>query len=384
MLAQFEYPLPELLADIDEITAETDSVYEGSFIIRNTGGGRLSGRITAHNTCAVFTPATFEGSSSKRINYRVSASGYNTGDVIHTGAVITSNGGEKFIPINLTVTAAAIHTEEGMYITNLRSFMEYARQYPNRAANLLVSPNFRQLLINNHFEFMDAYNHILSDTNRLRAMECLLRLTGLKKGAKVNVLQKYIEVKLYPFQKEKFFGRIPIRKEGWGYIEDKILIKGGSGWLKPLNTVSQAVEESGILNFSVDPALFKGRFASDMLILADNPGAEAVITVIRQPYIWARVNKESFNPGDTGVIYITNNTGMDLMTEIQPSQSYVQFQAKGHYIGESAEIPFQIRLSAFQAMTVKRQPALVSIEIKVRVRDELVFRRLKIRIGEFL
>ena len=379
MLAQFEYPLPELTVDIDEINAETNGVYEGSFFIRNTGGSRLAGQITSYNACAAFTPAVFEGAG--RINYSVTAADYRVGDVIHTGAVITSNGGEKYIPVNLTVTAASIQTKEGVTIANMRSFLEYARLYPNQAANLLASPRFRELLARNRFEFIDAYEYILSDTNRMRAMECLLRLSGLKKSAKINVLQKYVEVRLKPFQREMYFGRIPIKMEGWGYIEDNVIVKNSSKWLKPLSTVSQAAEESGMFNFSVDPALLRGRFASDTLIFADC--AEAVVTAVRQPYFHARANKESYGPGENGVIYVSNNTGMDLMMEIQPSQPFVQFEAKGHYIGGAADIPFQIRLTGFQSMALKKQPATALIDIRARVRDELVFRQLKIRIGDF-
>jgi len=382
LLAQFEYPLPELAVEIEEITVETNNVFEGSFRVRNTGGGRLSGQITSYGACAVFTPAVFEGSA--RINYRITAADYRAGDVVRTGAVIMSNGGEKYIPVTLTVTAASIQTKEGMAITNMRAFLDYARLYPNQAANLLAAPQFKELLKRNHFEFIDAYEYIVSDTNRQRAAECLLRLSGLKKSAKINVLQKYTEVKLRPFQRETYFGRIPIKMEGWGYIDDNVAVKNFSNWLKPLSTISQAIEESGMFNFSIDPALLKGRFASDTFVFAGSPGAEAVVAVIRQPYIRARANKESYGPGENGIIYITNNTGMDLMLEIQPSQPFVQFEAKGHFIGGYAEIPFQTRLSGFQAMTLKRQPAVVFIDIRAKVRDEPVFRRLSVRIGDFI
>jgi len=381
MLAQFEYPLPVLSADIDEISVETNGEHEGSFFIRNTGGGRLTGQITSYGGCAAFTPASFEG--PRRINYRVSAADYRAGDVIRTGAVITSNGGEKYIPITLTVTAASIQTKDGATITNMRTFLDYARLYPDLAADMLATPQFRALLDRNHFEYMSAYEHIMSDTNRPRALECLLRLSGLKKGAKINVLQNQIEVKLQPFQRETYFGRIPIKMEGWGYVGDTVAVKNGSRWLKPLSTISQALEDSGMMNFSVEPALLKGRFASDTFVFADDPGAEAVVAVIRQPYLSARTNKESYNPGDTGVIYATNNTGADLMLEIQPSQPFVQFGAKGHYIAGYAEIPFQVRLSGFQSM-VKRQPAVVIIEIRAKVRNEFILKRLSVRIGDLL
>ncbi|MDR1560611.1 MAG: DUF5717 family protein, partial [Clostridiales bacterium] len=292
MLAQFEYPLPELSADIDEIEAETHSVYEGSFFIRNTGGGRLSGRITPRNACAEFTPTEFDG--PRRVYYRISAEGYSAGDVIRTGAVLTSNGGEKYIPITLTITAASIQTDEGVTITTMRSFADYARRYPDSAADLLNTLDFRRLLQRNRFEFMNAYEHILSDKDRPRALECLLRLSGLKKAAKINALQKHTEVRLNPFQREVYFGRIPIQKEGWGYIEDKVFAKNGSRWLKPLSTVASALEESGMFNFSIDPSKLPGRYASDSLVFAENPEAEAVITAIRQPYFKARTNKESY------------------------------------------------------------------------------------------
>ena len=382
MLAQFEYPLPELSVDIEEITAETSGVYEGSFFIRNTGGGRLTGRITPDGACAAFAPAAFKGPG--RVNYRISAMEYRAGDLIHTGAVITSNGGEKYIPITLTVTVASIQTKEGMTITNMRSYLEYARLYPPQAAALLTAPNFEALLRRNHFEFIDVYGHLLSDPDRPRAAECLLRLSGLKKGAKINILQRYTEVKLLPFQRETYFGRIPIKMEGWGYVDDNVTVKNRSPWLKPLSTVSQAADESGMFNFSVDPTLFDGHYAADTFVFSDSPGAEAAVAVIRLPYIQARTNKESYSPGETGVIYVTNNTGMDLMLEIKPSAQVVQFEAKGHYISGYAEITFQVKRTGFQPISARRQPAAVSIDIRARVRNESVSRRLTVRIGDFL
>ena len=381
MLTQFEYPLPELSVDISEIEVETHNVFEGSFHVRNKGGGQLSGQIISHSPCAEFTPDSFEGHA--QIRYRVYATGNNIGDIVRTGAVIISNGGELFIPITLTVTAASILTEEGITIINIRTFLDYARQYPNRAANMMNSPEFKDLLVRTNFEFIEAYKYILTDENKQRALECLLRLSGLKKGAKVNVIQRYTDIRLKPFQREMYYGRIPIKMEGWGYVDDIVYIKNKSEWLNPLSTVSQALYESGMFNYSIDPSLIKGRYASDSLILASNPEAEAVITVIREPYLKVKLNKESYNPNSSGVVYVKNYTDLDLMLEIQPSQPYVAFEAKKHYVGEYAEIPFQIKLSTFQSMAIKKQPAIASINIQARVRDDLVFRQLKIRIGDF-
>jgi len=381
MLAQFEYPLPELSVDISEIEVETHNVFEGSFHVRNKGGGQLFGQIVSHSPCAEFTPDSFEG--HEQIHYRIFATGYDIGDIIRTGAVVISNGGELFIPITLTVTAASILTEEGITITNIRTFLDYARQYPNRAANLMSTPEFRELLERTNFEFIEAYKYILTDENKQRALECLLRLSGLKKGPKINVVQRYTDIRLKPFQREMHYGRIPIKMEGWGFIDDFVYIKNKSEWLSPLSTVSQALYESGMFNYSIDPSLIKGRYVSDSLILSGNPEAEAVITVIREPYLKVKLNKESYNPNSSGILYVKNYTDLDLMLEIQPSQPYVAFEAKKHYVGEYAEIPFQIKLSTFQSMAIKKQPAIASIDIQARVRDDLVFQQLKIRIGDF-
>ena len=69
MLTQFEYPLPELSADIDEIEVETHSVCEGSFFIRNIGGGRLSGQIISHNACAVLASSALLNSKQRGITF---------------------------------------------------------------------------------------------------------------------------------------------------------------------------------------------------------------------------------------------------------------------------------------------------------------------------
>jgi hypothetical protein len=379
ILAQFEYPLPSLSLDINEIDVETAGEYEGSFFIRNTGGGRLSGQITSYNENIVFTPETFDG--PRRISYRITTDKHQIGDIIRTGAVILSNGGEKYLPITVQVNAASIITAEGIRVTNVRQFADYARQYMDSAAALLSRKEFRMLLSRTNFEFLDIYDHVISDPDKSRALDCFLRLSGLKKAARVFALQKEVIVKIAPFQREKDFGRIPIQVDGWGYIKDQVFIRNNSPWLKVLSNIKQAIEDSNMLTFCVDPTLISNHTSSDAIHVG--PDSEARVIVIRQPVIAASLNKETYAVDEDGLVLVNNYSGIDLLLDIEATESCVHFDARGHYVSEIAKIPFYIRPTTFQAMSYKRQPEECFINIRAVVKDELLFRRLKLTIGDY-
>ncbi|MDR1913012.1 MAG: DUF5717 family protein [Clostridiales bacterium] len=380
VLAQFEYPLPVLAIDIDAIEIETPDIFEGSFNIRNTGGGRIIGQIISHSPAVTFHPSEFENKT--KILYRMDVNRFRTGDVVKTGAVILSNGGERYLPIVIRVNTASILTPEGINIADVDMFAEYARQYPKNAEKLLYSSEFKNLLTRTHFEFINIYEKTLSDEDRSRALECFLRLSGLKKAAVVSVLQKQLEINILPFQREKYFGRVPIKLDGWGYVNDTVEVKGGSPWLAPLTGVRRALENSNMLTFSVDPTKITERYSSDALRLCGNPRSEVGISVVRRPFISIALNKEMYGTEDSGYLSVNNYTGMNLLLDVQPSETFIVFDAKGHYIAEQAHIAFYVRPTAFQTLSLKKQPKSVTIDVRCMVQDKLIVKRLALSVGE--
>jgi hypothetical protein len=376
---EFEYPRPLLVTDVDEIDVETDGELDGAFKIRNTGGSAISGQIVVRGTVVSFAPTAFEGATT--VTWHIDARKYQAGDVIHSGAVILSNGGEKYLPVTVRVSLSSILTPEGKRIGSARGFASYAKDYPEQASRLFYTEDFRAMLIRSRFEYMDLYERSLTDPEPERAVERFLRLCGLKRPAKIIPLQTQTEIYISPFGREKYFGRIPVKQEGWGYVSDTVSVMNGSPWLTPLSGVRHALENAGMLAFSVDPSLISGRYSADAFLLSDQPDAITHITVIRRPFFFARPDRESYGLNEMGIILIDNYTGQDLLLEIDTSEPYVTFEAKGHYIGEHARIPFAIKPGAFQALTLKKAFAKVYILIKTRVRDEYVGKRLEITVG---
>ncbi|MDR1001516.1 MAG: DUF5717 family protein [Clostridiales bacterium] len=378
---EFEYPRPVLVTDVDEIDIETDGEHDGAFKIKNTGGSAISGQIIARGTAVSFAPTTFEGAAT--VTYHVDARKYQAGDIIRTGAVILSNGGEKYLPITIRVSLSSILTPEGKRVGDVRGFADYAKNYPTQAAKLLYTEDFRAILIRSRFEYMDLYERSLTDPNPERAAERFLRLCGLKRPAKIVPLQTQTEIYVSPFDRKKYIGSIPIKQEGWGYVSDTVAVQNKSPWLTALSGVRHALENAGMLAFSVDPALISNRYSADAFLLSDQPGALTHVTVVRRPFFIARTDRESYGISEMGSLLVNNYTGQDLLLEIDTSEPFVSFEARGHYIGEQAHIPFMIKPTAFQALSLRKAFATVYILVKTRVRDEYMGKRLEIVVGGY-
>lgn len=387
IMEQFEYPLPVLDIDTEKIVIETTGSCEGSFKIKNAGGGLLSGSIMSNSRAITFYPDSIN-KNDINVTYQVNPDVYKVGDVIHTGVVIMSNGGEKIIPIIIKITPPAIITKEDVKISTLKDFMAYSRRFPLPARQLFMSKDFMMWLISIEYEFMEAFEQLTKDPVKERAVDNFLILSGLKKKTKIMLLEDKIEVSLKPLQKGIYYGAIPIKKSGYGYVEEEVYTKNGAPWLKlstdKVISADFGGEETAEIRFSIDTVLIKTKYAAETVCVGGD-GCRACITVKRLPFLQVKLSKESFAQEDKGWIKITNHAGCDLMLDILLQDTFIKLEGKKYFVGEYAEIPFEVKLSAFQAaqMSIRKQPYLNTIiSIRGNLDGTPIRKNVSLSVGE--
>ena len=419
----YEYPLPNLALDIDNISIDSNANREGSFTIKNTGGGLLSGHIISRNRALSFSPDHWEG-NSQIITYTYSpemdtgraetgyssimmdtgkaVSGQNVynadaaGSVVspltpqNTHAYICSNGGEIPLPITINFTPMTIPTDEGLIIATISDFYNYAQDYPAAARRLFTSSEFYMLLLSTGYEYMDIYESLHKDVNRERAMDNFFILSGLKTKTLLTLDKKQIDIVTRP--SDKISERFHVQKSGSGYADAPITALRDSPWLTlstdRLTSSDFDKNNRATVGISIDPLLLASPFAKEYILVGPEPTGDNILEVTCRratPFI-LRLNRAGYRYEDRGSIEIENNTGSNMTIEVYCRDRHVRFFAAVHPVGARHSIPFEIRPSAFASARrlFRRLPYISTyIDLRATCTGQVFHRRLHLNIGEW-
>jgi len=375
----FEHPLPNLTADADKIAVETAGGYEGTFTVKNTGGGELTGRILSNSSAVTFTPDTFAAKKTA-VFYHIDTSALAPGDVIRTSAVILSNGGEKIIPIIIKALPFCIETKEDVKIASLKDFARYAKKYPEAALSLFSSNDFKTLLKETMHPHIKAYEDLLRDPVRQRALDNFLVINKIKKQAVVTPDEKTVTVTVNPYKNEAAAGSIIYNRSTWGYLDIPLTKQKGVKWLtlsKDRLTGDDFDEENeAMADFIVTP---QDLTQADCEIIKAGEDCAVYIYAKRCPPLTANLQKECFTQNEKGFIEVTNNTDRDVLMEVTATDACLRFEgAKYAVVGQTARIPFEVKLTGF--LTLKRRPSF-KVSINLSVTEYAYKKRLDLQVG---
>ena len=390
---RFDFPLPRLDISTDIIDIETNDKHEGSFTIKNTGGGTLSGQILSRCAGLVFSPAEWVG-NTQIVSYTFNAAdaGLTTGQSMESHVYISSNGGEKKLPVTAKLTKMSITTAEGYTITNLQEFFEYANNYPAQARRLFVDSEFYMLLLATGYAYMEVYESLHKDANRERALDNFFILSGLKGKTTFYIESKNLKFIQNPNENQLLYGHITVQKSDNGYVEAPITVRDNSPWLNfyASKLVQNDFKETlaTMVNFSIDPMQINGTYARELVTIGTQPTVENTAEIVyrRAAPIVLRLNRTTYSYEDKGVIHVTNNTGKDMKVEIHCPESYVRFSARSYLVGAYGEIPFNIKLSAFLSAQLffRKLPYMrTAIEVRVNAQGQAYRKLLPIIVGQW-
>ncbi|MCL2707632.1 MAG: DUF5717 family protein [Defluviitaleaceae bacterium] len=392
----FEYPLPVLAVDAERILIETKGRSEGYLTVKNSGGQTLSGRIVSRARSLAFTPSEFAGNET-RIKYVFDpgpSDGWKPGDVLETFAIISSNGGERKIPVTIRLTQMALATQEGPCIVNLSEFYEYAQTSAANAKKLFVESDFYMFLLSAGYPFMEAYEILHTDFNRERALDSFFILSGFKPKTEMHIPIKRLRFAIKHGETEPIQGSFIVQKTDSGYYETPLTKLTRAPWLKLSveRLISSDFNEANatIVKFAIDPARVPGAYERERVALGQEPNKDDsnVVEIIarRQKPLAFKLDREAYRFEDKGTVEVINNTGEDLIVEPFCQEPYVKFAAKQYIVEERSGIPFEIRLGAFMAAQVvfRKIPYLkTTIELKAYWKKSAVKRNVPLTVGKW-
>jgi len=372
-------PHPTLSISTPNLTLSS-TTGEGSFVIKNTGTGELTGRILSRYPGLTFTPTKWTG-NSQTITYSLAPQ--NSNSTIETVAYITSNGGEIALPVTINTAPMTIHTDEGIGVTSIQDFYQYAQAHPASARRLFTSSEFYMLLLATRYPYIEAYESLHKDPNRERAMDNFFVLSKLKQKTTITFQLPCIHVA----QKwaEKSLTTIRVRKSDSGYADAPVTTEGGAPWLSISTERLTSFDENNIASIAaiIDPALMPGVFVSERIHVGD---ASCEITAAKTAPIVITLPRAGYRYEDRGVIRVVNNTGANITVDMYSPDRFIRFYAGSYTVETSYDIPFEIRPTAFQsAQRLFRRWPYVSTSINVRAHTIgfATQKRLHLTIGEW-
>ena len=392
---RYDYPLPVLDMDRDYIQIETKDRFEGSFDVRNTGGGVLKGYVFSRCPGLVFKPEEWEG-NNRTINFSFSASaaGLRIGETLESHFFVMSTGGERQIPISAKLTKMSLSTSDGRIIANIQDFYDYSLVKPSQARRLFTDSEFYMLLLASGYEYMEVYESLHKDPNRERAMDNFFILSGLKTRTSLELGVRRLEFTQRPGEMDMMYGQFQVRKTDNGYVEAPVTVKEESPWLTlssgKLSASDFNEEYAAVINFSIDPTRIPNLYAREQVVVGAEPSADGsnIVEIVyrRKPSLQLRLNRDAYRYDDKGTINVVNNTGINMQVEVFCPESYIRFAARRFPVGAYGEIPFNIKLSAFMSAQLffRKLPFLKTvIEIRATVPGQIHKKSLPIVVGEW-
>ena len=393
MTDRYDHPLPRLAIDIDAIDIETNDRHEGHFTIKNTGGGTLSGKILSRCPGLTFSPAEFTGNRQNIVyTFNAADAGLITGQSMDAHFYISTNGGERKLPVTAKLTKMAIDTAEGVTITNLQEFYDYAQDYPAQARRLFVDSNFYMLLLATGYEYMEVYESLHKDANRERAVDNFFILSGLKGKTTLSVMDSSLKFVQNPNDTAMLDGHITVEKSDSGYVEAPIVAKWGAPWL---NFYASKLVQSDFketlatrVNFSIDPLQIAGTYARELVTIGAAPSEENTVEIVynRAAPVAMQLDRATYSYEDRGVIQVTNNTGKDMKVEVFCPESYVRFSARSYLVGAYGNIPFEVKLPTLlsaQRLFKKAPYMKTAIEVRIMIGGRPMRKVLPVLVGEW-
>ena len=379
---RYEHPQPILSIDISHIEVSVGS-QGGSFNIKNTGGGTLSGRIQARSPSISFSPQSWSG-NMQEITYSFLPEEHPSGS-FETVAYVSSNGGEIKIPISISNTPMTIHTEDDTVIASLEEFYNYAGTNPKDAMRIFVSSEFYMLLLSTGNRYMPVYESLHKDPNRERAMDNFFIVSGLKKKTTLVIEKQCIDI--VATGTNKVYEYITVQKSDSGYADAPVTVAGGATWIN-LSTnrlVSSDFDEANrsLVGFSVDPLRVTAPFIQEHILVGTQ---SCEITFRRGAAFNMRLNRTGYRYEDRGILEVTNNTGVNMTLDVYCQDRYIRFNAASYLVIDKQSIPFEIRPTAMaSAQRLFRRLPYVSSYIDVRAHGHGCDyrKRLHFNIGEW-
>ncbi len=379
---EFEYPMPVLALDAEKLVIETAGGYDGEFTITNHGGGTLTGNIIEKSGMLRLSAESFSGNET-RVKFSVPEINHKINEVLNTEIIVSTNGGEKIIPVIIRGLPNFLTTRDGLKISELKEFASYAKKNPSAARALFYSQEFMFWLFNGGYEQMELYDRLVKDSNKERALDNFLVINKLKNKSYLEFSDGHLEFSLPPV-KSAARREIIVKKIGWGYASENLSLLEPKPWINfyPDRLSTESFDENGTARVMLELNASRLSGLYDEAVLCAGQ-ASIKLGVKRLPFLSATLSKESYSTDDVGKLCVVNNSGADVLVEIETGDGFIKFEGKKYLVGKEADIPFVVRLTAIQLaqLALSKRPLIESfISVKANLASKIVKKNISLRV----
>lgn len=220
---RFEYEVPALKTSVEEIFIRIPEGRnrKGEFSIGTEDGSRVKGFVTSDNRRIVLAKEKFIGSTSQ-IVYGIDTQGLVCDDEIQGNIVISSNIGEKLIPVHVQIAKTPVKSSRGA-IDTLESFTALAMKDSRDAFRLFTGEQFQQLLAGRGEKLRSLYKGMSHNPVTYQHMEEFLVACGQKSQIRLSLegeTQKNYQLS------SSLKDTLSIHRSTWGYVRMEIEVVG--------------------------------------------------------------------------------------------------------------------------------------------------------------
>ncbi len=261
--------------DSINIKTEEGKDYHGSFLIGNDAGISVKGILYSECSYIGFEKDQFAGVENC-ISYTFSPGSLTAGEKISGDICIISGCGEVVIPVNAEVVVPTVETD-GVRLSNLNEFAEYAKKHPGEAIDIFCSERFVPVFLYRDIRYQVLYETLIKGPQPAQAMEEFLINTKKKNRVLISVDRNYIN---FNDCIHDVADSILISRSTWGYQD--IVISSDREYIIPgfrhMNT-ERFEGNSERLEFRIDAsALHNGSNTGHIYL--DTINAHVEITIV--------------------------------------------------------------------------------------------------------
>lgn len=215
----FEYEQPYLCLSEEkiEIAVETGKIKEGKFIVSNSKGRIMRGRVYSTNRLMQIKNPDFEAVENT-IHYHFNAVYLREGELISGEFCIISDCGEEIIPYTLKLENVYYHSSLGK-IKDLFQFTNLARVDWSEAKKVFRSEDFEKIFLENEDRYRFVYRNLIKSISTSQALEEFLIVIRKKAAIRLEIDKNKVE---YQTVNGNITDKLILTKNNWGYAEIRV------------------------------------------------------------------------------------------------------------------------------------------------------------------
>lgn len=202
------------------LSIETGTSYEGSFIIYSKNGQELSGKVLSTNDKIVLKESRISGTECE-IPFYFKGKMAIPGEEHVGDFLLITNGGEVNLPYSVHVVPKKLRIMD-QTLSNLKDFKEFAKENWTKAKEIFYTREFHDVFFSNEEEYHDLYHGLLKGQSKDVILDNFLMEATRKEPIRLDVEPKEVTLK------KENGGNLVVTMHGWGYIEGKIYGKYGN------------------------------------------------------------------------------------------------------------------------------------------------------------